>query len=95
MTSVTSNNDNGISRIEINNVNDNVVAKRGKTENQVDAIADMIMRKLNVGKEYREYYCKVAWNLSESVINNNLEIALKSNRSPQRYFTWLCKRYMQ
>jgi len=82
------NNDNVISRIEINNVNDNV----RRTSNQVDAIADRIMDKLRA-TDNRAYYCKVGWKLSESIINNNLEQALKGN-NPQRYFTWLCNRYM-
>lgn len=88
------NNDNVISRIEINNVNDNVKSNvKKKSESQVDAIADGIMRKLNAEPSNRPYYCKVAWNLSEAIINNNLEQALKGN-NPQRYFSWLCKRYM-
>lgn len=73
------------------NVNDNV--KSHKTANQVDAIADRIMMKLSANSTSREFYCKVAWKLSESIINDNLETALKGN-NPQRYFTWLCKRYL-
>ena len=82
------NNDNVISRIEINNVNDNV----SRSPNQVDAIADRIMKKLSA-TDNRAFYCKVGWKLSESVINSNLEQALKGN-NPQRYFTWLCNRLM-
>lgn len=89
------NNDNVISRNEINNVNDNVKANVKKSVNQVDATADRIMRKLNVDDTYRDFYCKIAWKLSEAAINNHLETALRSNRSPQRYFTWLCKRDMR
>ncbi len=87
------NNDNVISRNEINNVNDNVKSK--KTANQVDAIADRIMMKLGAEAINRPFYCKVAWSLSESIINDSLETALRSNRSPQKYFTWLCKRHMR
>ena len=80
--------DNEISKVEINNVNDNVK----RSPNQVDRIADRIMQKLQT-TDNREFYCKVGWKLSESIINDNLEIALKG-RSPQKYFTWLCKRIM-
>lgn len=81
------NNDN-VNETRNNNVNDNV----NRSSNQVDAIADRIMAKLHT-TDNRAYYCKVGWKLSEAVINNNLEQALKGN-SPQRYFTWLCNRYM-
>lgn len=73
------------------NVNTNVKLKR--STNQVDAIADRLMFKLNADSNSRAFYCKVAWSLSEAVINNSLEQALKG-KNPQRYFTWLCKRYM-
>lgn len=77
-----------------NNVIDNVKPNVKRSATQTDAIADNIMRKLGASNDYREFYCKIAWSLSEAVIAKNLEIALGSNRSPQRYFTWLCKRYM-
>jgi len=73
------------------NINDNV--KSNKTENQVNAIADRIKQKLNADDDSINFYYKVAWKLSESMINDNLETALKGN-NPQRYFTWLCKRYL-
>jgi len=87
------NNDNVISKVEINNVNDNVSSKNKKTENQVNAIADRIRAKLNGDDTNMGFYYTVGWRLSESVINDNLEKAMKGN-NPQRYFTWLCKRYM-
>lgn len=78
------------------NVNDNVKTNVNlkRSPNQVDAIADRIMMKLRADDSSRGFYCKVAWRLSEAIINKNLEIALRSDRSPQRYFTWLCKRDM-
>lgn len=75
-----------------NNVNDNVKPP-GRTENQVNAIAARLVDALD-NPDARLFYCKVAWQLSEAQIQNNLEIALRSHRSPQRYFTWLCKRMM-
>lgn len=85
------NNVNVVSKLETNNVNDNVVI--GKTEKQVNSIASYIMEKLGTSDNWL-YYCKVAWKLSESRINDNLTTALRGN-SPQRYFTWLCNKDMK
>jgi len=90
--SKTMNNDN-VFLNRNNNVNERNNDIVTRTANQVDAIADRIMVKLHADQSSRPFYCKVAWKLSDAVINNNLEQALKGN-SPQRYFTWLCKRYM-
>jgi len=87
------NNDNVISRIEIYNVNDNVSNVYKKTENQVNSIADGIEKRLKGGELSWEYYCLVAANLSESIINSNIELATAKGRNPQKYFTWLCNRY--
>lgn len=39
-----------------------------------------------------EFYCKVAWNLPESMIWNKVELAkVKSRGKPAAYFTFLCK----
>jgi len=62
-----------------------------KTENETNATAEYIMKKLGVNT-YREFYCKVAWKLPEATINNNLEQALNKGNDPARYFTWLCKK---
>lgn len=72
-----------------NNVNDNVA----RTPRQVDDIADKLMNRLGA-TDNRAFYCKVGWKLSEALIWSNLEVALSGN-SPQRYFSWLCKRQMQ
>jgi len=88
----TMNNDN-VATIKNNNVNERNNDNVSRTSNQVDAIADRIMVALHADQLSRPFYCKVAWKLSEAIINNNLEQALKGN-NPQRYFTWLCKRYM-
>ncbi len=75
--------------------NDNVVSKRNNNDNvtkadQVDYIADKLVERLD-NSISRSYYCRVAWNLSEAKIMNNLEVALKGN-NPQRLFTWLCQK---
>lgn len=88
----TVNNVNVVSKVETYNVNDNV-RQTNKTENQVNSLASHIMRKLGATDNWL-YYCKVAWKLSESRINDNLSTALKGN-SPQKYFTWLCNKDMK
>lgn len=82
-------NDNEVNTIN-NNDNDIVVKPSVKTEVQVNAIAEKLVNELN-NPEAWEFYCKVAWRLSEATIYQNLEIA-KGGRNPQRYFSWLCNR---
>lgn len=72
-----------------NNINVNATSK----EKEVNYLVDNMMRKLDADLSSRLFYCKVAWNLPESVIYNNLEKAM-TGHNPQRYFTWLCKRYL-
>lgn len=74
------------------NVNDNVKTKYERSR-QVDRIADDIIYKLGVSEEYRDFYCKIAWSLSEARIWSNMESALKGS-SPARLFTYLCKKDM-
>lgn len=80
--------------VNVNNCltnNDNVIDN--VREAKVNRIALRLVEKLS-NPEGRLFYCKVGWKLSEAVINDNLEQALKG-KSPQKYFTWLCKRSMQ
>lgn len=89
----TSNNVNVSKNVSLkNNVNDN---DRGKYQRsrRVDLIADEILNRLGADYKSRPFYCKVAWKLSEARIYSNLESALKG-RSPQRLFTYLCKKDM-
>ena len=78
------NNDN-VSKNLKNNVIDNVARTRA-----TDLLADTLVARLN-NPGAREYYCKVAYKLSEAQIHNNLEKAL-SGRDPLSYFTWLCNK---
>lgn len=73
------------------NVNNDNVNLKQRTEAQVDAIANDVMQKLGASRDYRSFYCKIAWKLSDATIYNNLELALRG-KNPARYFTWLCKR---
>lgn len=82
------------------NVNDNVVniltnndnVNIDNDSNKVDFIAQKLVTELN-NPDARIFYCKVAWKLPEAKIWSNLELA-KKGRSPQKYFSWLCKRDM-
>lgn len=69
--------------------NDNVLKNR--TEKEVDQIAADIMQKLGANSDYKAFYCRIVWRLSDATIYNHLEQALKGN-SPAKYFTWLCKK---
>lgn len=69
--------------------NDNVIKSR--TEKEVDMIAADVMKKLGANDQYRAFYCRIAWRLSDATIYNLLETALKGN-NPARYFTYLVKR---
>lgn len=76
-----------------NNVNNEDNGSNVKFIKRADRIADQLEAKLGGGEKSRPFYCKVAYELTEGSIFSNLELALKG-RSPQRYFTWLCKKSM-
>jgi len=87
------NNVNGVYR-----VNNNVNGNNGGVErligyNTQDAIADKLCKELN-NPQYRAFYCKVAYKLSEAQIWNTLEQA-KKGRSPAKYFSWLVSKQMR
>lgn len=69
-----------------NNDIDQKYARSRKVENIADRLTTIFGN-----EEYRPYYCKVAWKLSESKIWSNVEQAQKGN-SPSKLFTYLCKR---
>lgn len=84
-----------------NNVNDNVVNKLTNNDNvtmnnvkrsKEDRIADKLVQELG-NEDFRAFYCKVAYKLSESQIWQSLELA-KTGNNPAKYFTWLAKRMM-
>lgn len=74
------------------NVNDNESKNLKNNVIVIDNKADYLVSKLN-NPQSRPFYCKVAMELTEAQIANNLEIALRGN-NPQRYFTWLCNRQL-
>lgn len=86
-----------VKQILTNTNNDNVVKTINNNvnvygRNEKDNIADKLVDELN-NPVSRNFYCKVAWRLSEGQIWSNLEKA-KQGKNPRRYFTWLCKKQM-
>lgn len=83
-------NDNEIVSIEtaitMNNDND----RKFDRSKKVEYIADKLVETFN-NKQFRGFYCKVAWKLSEARIWDNVEQSQKGT-SPARLFTYLCKR---
>lgn len=71
--------------------NDNV-SKRYEAARKVENIADQLVQKFGSDK-YRDFYCKIAWKLSEARIWSHYEAAVKANPAqPGKLFTYLCKR---
>lgn len=78
---------------EVNKLTNNVNDNGGRTEAEVNAIAQKLVEKLgNPGA--RLFYCKIAWKLPESTIWRRLETA-ESGKNPAKYFSWLCSRELQ
>lgn len=65
--------------------NDNDIDRRN-----VDRIADRLVEKFG-SPQSREFYCKVAWKLSEAQIWSNYEKSLRG-KSPAALFNWLCRK---
>lgn len=59
------------------------------TRNKQDRIADMLAERFN-NWQYRTFYCKVAYALSEAQIMQMCEVA-DTGRNPSAYFSWLAK----
>lgn len=79
--------------MNINVVNNNAMNNNVRSLIKVDAadaIADKLCKELG-NNQYRTFYCKVAYKLSEAEIWSSLELA-KTGNNPARYFTWLVKR---
>lgn len=91
-----SHNDNEATTQETRNDNDNNIDNdRYARARMVDRIADQLVIRFN-NPDFREFYCKVAWKLSEARIWANVETAMeaatKKGTQPGRLFTYLCKR---
>lgn len=69
-----------------NNVNDRKFDRSKKVENIADRLITIFGN-----DQYRPFYCKVAWKLSEARIWANVEQAQKGN-TPAKLFSYLCKR---
>lgn len=80
---------------QINQILPNVNVKKPRLNNviNVKTTANKLVDKLGDPDSYK-FFCKVAWDLPENVIWNNLEQAM-SGRNPKAYFTFLCKLSMK
>lgn len=81
-------NENGFNETTITMNNDN--DRKFDQSKRVEYIADRLVA-IYGNQQFRGFYCKVAWKLSESKIWQNVEQANKGS-SPARLFTYLCKR---
>lgn len=80
VTSITMNNVNDIDRLD----------NKYRRSRHVERLADTMVQKFG-NSQYRSFYCKVAWKLSEARIMHNMEQAMRGD-VPARLFTYLCKR---
>jgi hypothetical protein len=74
--------------VNVNKTKTNNVKRYNVTGEQVHAIAQKLCD-LFSDQGSHDYFCKVAWQLPEYIIMNNVEAAQKG-RQPVRLFTWLC-----
>lgn len=74
------------------NYNDNVNDRGRKIakSRKVEEIADKLVAIFG-NDTYRAFYCRVAWNLTEARIWENVELAQKGDH-PGKLFSYLCKR---
>ena len=79
---------NVVSTSNYNHINNDKYARAKK----VEEIADQLVAKYR-NPDSRDFYCKVAWRLSEARIWQHYESTMKVKKgSPAKLFTWLCKR---
>lgn len=89
-------NDNFLSE----NINDNEinVNDRNKVSSRnhkmVEAIASDLARRFG-NDQYRSFYCKVAYNLPENIIYQNVETAFAKGKNPAKLFSFLCSKAMK
>lgn len=62
-----------------------------RKESQADLIVDKLIRTFN-NEEYRPLFRKAGWYLSESVIENAIELSQKARTTPIAYFVFLIKK---
>lgn len=84
-------NDNGFFKTPLIIDNDNV--NKYELAQKVEGIAYALVDKFGAPNNF-EYYCKIAYKLSESRIWLNFERAKKGN-SPAKLFTYLCNKDMR
>lgn len=85
-----------------NHINDNGSSKRIVDDSlsndieaeAVDRIADYLVSRLE-SPESREFFCWVAWNLPEHIIEERLMTALLKGRVPGAYFNTLVRKEIE
>lgn len=76
--------------VSLTSNNNYIVNDKYARAKRVEEIADQLVEKFK-STEYRGFFCKVAWKLSEARIWSNYEQAIKG-KQPGRLFSYLCKR---
>ena len=75
-----------------NNTNNNTnIGGKALDARRRENIADRLVLKFN-NPGYKEFYCRVAWRLSEQTIWNYVEESFNKGRNPAKYFSFLCKK---
>jgi len=66
--------------------------KKGKTQNETEAIAEMLVQKYNA-PQFRPFFLKTAWRLSERRIAVIMEASFAATiKNPRAYFIGAVKR---
>jgi hypothetical protein len=86
------NNDNGTGNVVLTHNYNNNTNDKYERARKVERIADQLVEKFGNDK-YRDFYCKVAWRLSEARIWQHFEAAKKANpTAPGKLFSYLVKK---
>jgi hypothetical protein len=80
-------------RSNVSKTKTNNVKRSNVNGNEVHRIAQTLADRFNDQGSFN-YFCSIAWQLPEYIINNNFEAAQKG-REPVRLFTWLCNKAIQ
>lgn len=92
MESIASNiNDYGRFRFKPNNDNVRNIRKKLVSDSQAEFIADELIRKLNA-PDSRLFFLKSAYYLSESKIQQLVQVSLEKGRDPKRLFVYLANK---
>ena len=77
--------------LDSNTSNNTNIAYSHADARKKETIADRLVS-IFKNPQYKEFYCRVAWKLSEATIWQYVEEALDKGRDPAKYFSFLCKK---